>query len=307
VTVNGSLTVTGDTAVGGNNTVAGDSTVTGKLTVQGSYELSDCPSGYDVDPSAHPDIIVCVHPVRGDEMVKVGDFWVDRYEATVFQNPDCTGQTYGTTSDNWSLISGAFPEDGNWSTKYYACSVPGQYASRWITWLQAQAACAAVGKHLITNAEWQLAVEGTYDPGANDGSAGGACHTSGTGPRQTGNAGTIPGGTTSCVSSWGAEDMIGNYWEWTAKWWAVGAPPTGWTNGEMVQAWGPNYYNDGTWNMLAAASRPDVGVHVDGLPAASLRGGTWNNNIVAGAFAINVNPSAVIKGQQGGVRCARSR
>ena len=37
-----------------------------------------------------------------DRMVKVGDFWIDKYEMSAWQNADCTGTQYGASADNWS-------------------------------------------------------------------------------------------------------------------------------------------------------------------------------------------------------------
>jgi hypothetical protein len=165
-------TLTGDLVVDGNGSFdsldIGDATIgtvdAEDLTVDMSIWLPECPRGYTRDHTcpACDDIIVCV---RGrDEMVKVGDFWVDRFEASVWQDAGCSGTQYGGASDNWSSATG-FPYHGSFTTPRYACSVRDVIPSRYLTWFQAQSACAASGKRLITNAEWQAAVAGTVDPG----------------------------------------------------------------------------------------------------------------------------------------------
>jgi hypothetical protein len=168
------------------------SLISDELTVATSIWLPECPSGYTRDRTCEDceQIVLCV---RGrDQMVKVGDFWVDRYEASVWENDDCSGTQY-VDRDDWADVAESFPFHGSFDTPLYACSVALSPPSRWLTWFQAQSACAASGKRLLTNAEWQAAVAGTPDSGR--------CRVSG-GPRNTGEG--------SCVSLWGAEDMIGN-------------------------------------------------------------------------------------------------
>ena len=118
------------------------------LTVAMSIWLPECPSGYERD-TGRADIVLCTN--GRDEMVKVGDFWVDRYEASVWSAADCTGTQYGNT-DDWATVAGTFPYHGSFTVPLYACSVTGVTPSRYLTWFQAQAACTASGKHLITNA-----------------------------------------------------------------------------------------------------------------------------------------------------------
>jgi len=189
--VEGDGTFTGDLDVAGTGTF--DTLETNELTVTMSIWLPECPSGYERDPRR--DIVLCSN--GRDEMVKVGDFWVDRYESSVWQNADCSGIQYGDT-DDWATVSVGFPYHGSFTVPLYACSVTGVTPSRYLTWFQAQSACAASGKRLLTNGEWQAAVAGTEDPGG--------CVVSAGGPRATG-AGT-------CLSHWGVEDLIGNLWEW---------------------------------------------------------------------------------------------
>ena len=68
------------------------------LTVNVSYWLPepDCPTGYTRDYTL-TDRILCIK--GADEMVKVGNFWIDWYEASIWSNADCTGQQYGSASD----------------------------------------------------------------------------------------------------------------------------------------------------------------------------------------------------------------
>jgi formylglycine-generating enzyme required for sulfatase activity len=295
--------------------VTGDLDVTGRITTQdltvtGSIELPDCPSGYARDPSADPGITVCVSASSGDEMVRVGDFWIDRYEASIWSDAGCGGTQYGAGTD----YPGTFPDNGNFTAPLYACSVYFVTPSSSMTWFQAQAACAASGKHLCTNAEWQAAAEGTYDP-PSGAETGNQCRIapSNTGPRLTGQAGNTPGDIGSCISMWGAEDMVGNLWEWTSDWWTAGRTwqtaaagqsqcPSGC---DLVGGWHSGYGSDATWSVNGEAH--DGTGYVNGIPAAALRGGSWDYGTRAGVFALGLTdgPSSRYTGY--GARCCRQR
>src|SRR6185503_1271999 len=113
-----------------------------------------------------------------DVMVRVGPLCVDKYEASVWSNPRGTGTQYPQSDPRFPAT---FPVNGNWTEPLYAVSKPGVYPARFLTWFQAQQACALSGKRLLTNAEWQMAAAGTPDPGvAGNGTA--TCNTSTTGP-----------------------------------------------------------------------------------------------------------------------------
>jgi hypothetical protein len=87
-----------------SNTVTGDLTVNGDIVASGQIsagEPADCPSGYAKDPAVDPSITVCVDAANGDEMVRVGDFWIDRYEASIWSDAGCSVTQYGATTDNY--------------------------------------------------------------------------------------------------------------------------------------------------------------------------------------------------------------
>ncbi len=150
----------------------------------------------------------CTNPGNPDDiMVQVGDYCVDKYEATVWSSVLADGTQYGASADDYPCS-----DDGSTclpaGTPIYALSLPGFVPSSSITWFQASAACANSGKHLITNAEWQAAVVGTP--------------TGGYGSPPNCNVGledpTTTGGGTSCLSAWGVENMVGSLWEMVAEW-----------------------------------------------------------------------------------------
>jgi formylglycine-generating enzyme required for sulfatase activity len=244
-------------------------------------------------------------------MVSVGDFCIDKYEASVWQNAGCTGTQYGTTTaDDYPST---FPDNGNYATPLYACSMSAVMPARMLTWFQAQQACAASGKHLCTNEEWQIAVAGTYDPGTWPGSSGacgsasptpGQCITCASGPRNTGQAGTVAGGTDDCISMYGAEDMIGNLWEWTA-WWSQAGRTWQTSDGQGASPWPAAYNGDSTLNLNGTAHNGSA--YVAGLPAAAIRGGRWDDGVGAGAFAVDlvVGPSYLLPNV--GFRCCLGR
>lgn len=127
---------------------------------------------------------ICEGNDASDQMVRVGPLCIDKYEASVWQNPDGTGKQFGAISaaetgtephpgdnypckDNGNDCSSRLSFEGNLlpnKNAIYARSVPGAIPSRYITWFQAQQACLNSGKRLLTNAEWQMAAAGTPEP-----------------------------------------------------------------------------------------------------------------------------------------------
>jgi len=251
----------------------------------------DCPEDYARDTSVTA-FTLCKKGV--DEVVKVGKggsvFWVDRYEASIWQNADGTGVQYGLASAG--EYPSTFSESGEYTAALYALSVAGVRPSSYLTWFQADAACEASGKRLPTGTEWMRAARGTQDPGSHAGT-GGYCVTNASGPRNTGQG-------TLCVSRWGAQDMIGNMWEWTEEW-EAGLGTSG-----LGSTWPGSAYNgDGMTNIISSAG--DGSNWLPGIPAAAHRGGSWMDGASAGRFAFYLNDAPVIQGSNVGFRCVLSR
>ncbi len=230
----------------------------------------------------------CVGNSVNDILVKVGPLCVDRYEASVWSNPDGTGTAYGVFGVQ-TAYPGGFPATGNWTTAVYAVSRAGVLPSTGLTWFQAQQACALSGKRLLTNAEWQMAAAGTPDPGAG-GNGTTQCNTITTGPVATGSAG-------NCASNWGVQDMVGNVWEWVADWiqgnttpWAPSTTTTNATYGsDWMYGTNPATFQGGGLN----------------FPVALLRGGFWPGGAGVGVFALTACCGPSFADGNSGFRCAR--
>lgn len=220
-------------------------------------------------------------------MVRVGPICIDQYEASVWsQPPDSQGNPQGT---RFGATTFNYPcsDNGNDCSRLrvlrvpgkaiFAASVPGVIPSRFITWFQAQQACANVGKRLPRNGEWQMAAAGTPDAGDSPGLEG--CNTIASVPTPTGSR-------SFCVSNWGVFDMVGNAFEWVEDW----VPQS--------TACVPPLFND-DFNCLAGASTSSG-------PGALTRGGSYfSSGANAGVFALfgsnpPSNSNALI-----GFRCAR--
>ncbi len=267
-----------------------------------------CPVGYN-QANANG-ITLCQKPLAGgavDEVVKVGNgpasFWIDRYEASVWQNADGSGMQYGATAPNGQLVAAypaGFATNGQNSpaNDAYALSKAEVQPSGSITFFQAQNACRASGKRLPSDEEWLAAARGTHDPGADDGAQNGECVTSASGPRATGSAGVQS--QTNCVSAWGAQDMIGNLWELTANWHAGTDQQITAVNWKDV---GGTYDNDVVVNVggqvyvnMAVPPQP-------GYPAETERGGGFGDQTGAGIFALSLSSAPTMTSRASGFRC----
>jgi formylglycine-generating enzyme required for sulfatase activity len=209
----------------------------------------------------------CQGNAAGDVMVSAGSVCIDRYEASVWTQPN--GSTQLTTN---AQIDAACPDNGQPSggadcEDFYARSVVGVEPARNITWFQAQQALANSGKRLPTNAEWQQAVAGTPE---------GQCNTSD-------GVVTATGLFSNCVSRFGAFDMVGNIWEWVGDWDEEGFNCTDWPVG---------FGSDTT---CIGRGSGEASTH---FPGALIRGGDFAISSAAGPFAVSatIRPSNPLGG-----------
>jgi len=237
-------------------------------------------------------------PVCAPDAVIAGARCIDKFEASVWRVPNPTtanaplvakiqkgtatgadlsvagARQLGTAGDDYEPCT----DQGESCADLYAVSLLSRGPSAFVTWFQAQEACANSGKRLPTSAEWQVAANGTPDPGPDDGVA--DCNTGhfpfvdGTGARRR------------CVSARGAFDMVGNLEEWTADWVAATQICTGW-----------GVFSD-DYMCLGGASETDT------TPDALLRGGSYTSGLRAGPLAVRARPPS-IQPNSIGFRCAR--
>jgi len=226
------------------------------------------------------------------DAVLVGQTCVDKYEASVWEIPDPTttnkslvtkvlkgkatladltagGATQISPSSSCTpAFPATFPLNGQWTAPLYAVSIPGVHPTGCVNWFRADQACALSGKRLLTNAEWQRAAAGTPDPGTDNGTT--DCNIT------TAGDAADAGARTSCKSSWGAFDMVGNLQEWVSDWVTFTAGCPGWISG----------FNGDTECFSGASTTPSTYG-----PAGLIRGGGFLSGTGAGVFDVRANSS----------------
>jgi formylglycine-generating enzyme required for sulfatase activity len=204
----------------------------------------------------------------GDAMVAAGAVCIDKYEASIWTAPEGGTQIIGAIPCN---------ANGQDCDNIFARSVPGVRPSNAITWFQAQAALANVGKRLPSNAEWQQAVSGTPDPGPDNGTT--DCNST----FQPGEEPTDTGSRSACVSRFGAFDMVGNHAEWVADWVPLSTTCLNWDSAVS------GFSSD---DLMCLAGARDFDTPDDG-PGVPFRGGAFNSQSSAGPFSIwtRIRPS----------------
>ena len=153
------------------------------------------------------DFIVEVHD-SSQEMVRIGSYSIDPYEAVISYSAGCEAGTYYSQVKGNDDLPADFPDDvgteGNTlpgSTRFYACSLPAVLPSRGLTLVQALQACSNVGKRLCTYMEM---LEACAEAEAQN------CNWNG--------GDTIPTGSKSnCAGRYQVYDLLGNIKEWTSS------------------------------------------------------------------------------------------
>lgn len=163
---------------------------------------------------------------RPAHLVYLNTFWIDRTEVTIemfghfvaetgYQtSAEINGYGYIWINDQWQESSRASWLDPDGDARSNDANLPVSQVS----WNDAQAYCIWAGRRLPTEAEWEKAArsvdERIFPWGNTSPDSSMASFDQNSGPS---NVGSYPQG----ASPYGALDMLGNVWEWTADWYNI--------------------------------------------------------------------------------------
>ena len=203
-----------------------------------------------------------------------------------------------------------------------------------ISQLDSITACTAAGGHLITNNEWMTIARNAEQVASNWSGGSVGSGTMATGWVNTSNTAVAPTTDASCLYNTGANtcdsagtvlqrrtltlsngmtlwDISGNVWEWTndtctqTNWNYYAASWYEWTNisnPDLSDYEKPNGGPLGAYTSTNGVGRY-YGCSVNGN--AFIRGGTWGNGTLAGAFTLSLDDAPGASGTVIGFRCVR--
>jgi len=150
-----------------------------------------------------------------EQSVTLPEFWIDRDLVTNAEYKKFTDANPGYPVPN-SELDALKP----WAWDQGARTFPAHrdnYPVVLVTWSDASAYCKWAGNRLPTEAEWEKAARGSDGrlyPWGNDWDSTKTAFGE-KGARDASLVGSFPGG----ASPWGANDMVGNVWQWTSSLW----------------------------------------------------------------------------------------
>lgn len=238
-----------------------------------------------------------------DYMVKVGNFWVDKYESSIVIISSTNDTSwiddppYGGLDKNAGNSSGSAI---NFPPNAIAVSQRRKPTSG-ITYFSAEQSAINNGKHLIRNEQWQAASSGTLRTNADGMESGGNSW------------GSIED---QDISRYGIVGCAGSLWEWTSSWGQYGEHYEGlptnwydWPGPDSYAEWDATYSSYGDDIIINVAgrayTRQDSARYAPGLPAALVRGGSWGDHNRAGIFAIIADGAPSYYGFEVGFRCIK--
>ena len=170
----------------------------GMVSIPGGEFLMGCNEQVDSE---------CEDNEKPQRQINLPAFKIDKTEVTVEAYRKCVDAKHCT-----------LPKTGGRGSCNWDMSEREKHPINCIDWNQAAAFCAWVGKRLPTDAEWEKAARGTdgrvYPSGNAWDITKANVYESYDGYKDTAPVGSFPAG----ASPYGALDMAGNVWEWTADW-----------------------------------------------------------------------------------------
>lgn len=263
-------------------------------------QINELPSGTHINNKYNPNSIAFKYSVD-DIMVKIGNFWVDKYESSVLLiNRDTIfidDIKYGgidTLTKNYAGTAFDVPPN--------AIAVSQRRrGSSGLTYFVAEQTAINNGKHIIRNEQWQAAASGTKRTNAE------GMHSGGENWEQV---------NTIDISRYGVVGCAGSLWEWTSSWGQYGEHYQGkpsewydWPGPNSHKEWDDKFdtYGDDIIINIAGRSytRQDSARYASGLPATMVRGGCWGDKNRAGIFAIIADGAPSYYGFEVGFRCVK--